>query len=225
MGEVTQCSTHGSTLLCTAFISGFRGAFYRATLRGCLHPGQAATGFQFSNSQFRTRVRPLAARCARAIRASFASKIRGRRECRAPSAPRSRVCSVESTRVSHHGHTGNRPAFPAQWFTAYFVLSPVTGLFCHRHQRNRFRQFDASVGASGPHDFAVRKPAPSSLAPPASTASRPASVTIASRPSVGRDGGGYIADLGPGASENFGNSEERQPKLDTTGLHFVNRGL
>ncbi|MCA6108438.1 hypothetical protein, partial [Bradyrhizobium cenepequi] len=27
------------------------------------------------------------------------------------------------------------PAFPAQWFTAYFVLFPVTGLSCHRHPR------------------------------------------------------------------------------------------
>src|SRR5258705_6023612 len=35
----------------------------------------------------------------------------------------------------------------------------------------------------------------------ASTASRPASVTIASRPSVGRDGEGYRSDLGPLASE------------------------
>src|SRR3984893_15742086 len=51
------------------------------------------------------------------------------------------------------------------------------------------RQLNASVGASGPHDFAVRKPAPSSEAPPASTASRLAFVTIASRPSVRRDGG------------------------------------
>ena len=40
--------------------------------------------------------------------------------------------------------------------TACFVLSPVTGLFCHRHRRNYFRELDASVGASGPHDFAVR---------------------------------------------------------------------
>ena len=40
--------------------------------------------------------------------------------------------------------------------TVSFVLSPVTGLVCHRRQRNRFRQLDASVGASGPHDFAVR---------------------------------------------------------------------
>src|SRR5258706_5272723 len=35
----------------------------------------------------------------------------------------------------------------------------------------------------------------------ASTASRPAFVTIASRPSVGRDGEGYRSDLGPLASE------------------------
>src|SRR5579863_7395064 len=39
-------------------------------------------------------------------------------------------------------------------------------------------QLDASVGASGPHGFAVRRIAPSSEAPPASTASRPTLVTI-----------------------------------------------
>jgi hypothetical protein len=37
---------------------------------------------------------------------------------------RSRACSVESTRVSHHGHTGNRPAFPAQWFYGLFRALP-----------------------------------------------------------------------------------------------------
>src|SRR5258708_10492275 len=36
----------------------------------------------------------------------------------------------------------------------------------------------------------------SSAAPPASTTSRPASVTIAIRPSVGRDGGSSRGDLG-----------------------------
>src|SRR5260370_38057052 len=80
--------------------------------------------------------------------------------------------------------------------TVSFVLSPVIGLVCHRRLRSCLRRLDAGVEASGPHDFAVRKPAPSSLAPPASTASRPASVTIASRPSVGRDGEGYRSDLG-----------------------------
>ncbi len=48
-----------------------------------------------------------------------------------------------------------------------FALSPVTGLFCHRRQRTNvlsapgradlnIRELDASIGASGPHDFAVR---------------------------------------------------------------------
>src|SRR5258708_32977520 len=57
--------------------------------------------------------------------------------------------------------------------TVSFVLSPVTGLCCYRHRRSYLRQLDASVGASGPHDLAVRKSALSSVAPPASTASRP----------------------------------------------------
>jgi hypothetical protein len=37
-----------------------------------------------------------------------------------------------------------------------FVLSPVIGLFCHRRLRHLLRKLDASVEASGPHDFAVR---------------------------------------------------------------------
>ena len=86
---------------------------------------------------------------------------------------RSRACSVESTRVSHHRFTGT-PGLPcAMVLTAYFALSPVTGLFCHRRRRNFFHQLDASVGASGPHDFAVRSQALSSVAPSASIASRP----------------------------------------------------
>src|SRR5882724_2025782 len=40
--------------------------------------------------------------------------------------------------------------------TAYIALSPVTGLSCHRRLANCFAKLDTSVGASGPHDFAVR---------------------------------------------------------------------
>ena len=46
---------------------------------------------------------------------------------------RSRAWYVESTRVSHHRFTGT-PGLPcAMVLTAYFTLSPVTGLVCHRH--------------------------------------------------------------------------------------------
>jgi hypothetical protein len=41
--------------------------------------------------------------------------------------------------------------------TVSFALSPVTGLFCHCHLADTSAKLDASVGASGPHDFAVRE--------------------------------------------------------------------
>src|SRR4051794_22510673 len=56
--------------------------------------------------------------------------------------------------------------------TVSFVLSPVIGLFCHRHQQVTTCQLDARVEASGPHDFAVRVQRHSSKAPTASIASR-----------------------------------------------------
>jgi hypothetical protein len=40
--------------------------------------------------------------------------------------------------------------------TGSFVLSPVIGLVCHRRLRKNFHKLDASVEASGPHDFTVR---------------------------------------------------------------------
>jgi hypothetical protein len=42
--------------------------------------------------------------------------------------------------------------------TVSFVLSPVTGLSCHRRpQDHHLGRLDISVGISGPHDFSVRR--------------------------------------------------------------------
>ena len=71
---------------------------------------------------------------------------------------RSRAWCVVSTRVSHHGHAGT-PGIPrAMVLTVSFVLSPVIGLSCHRRRCDTkyHHRLDASVEASGPHDFAVR---------------------------------------------------------------------
>jgi hypothetical protein len=104
----------------------------------------------------RIRSRDLAAGPRELFETSCLLKIRGRRECRAPNAPAASHAKVKSIRVSHHGHTGS-PGIPyAMVLTGSFALSPVTGLVCHRRQRSCLRQLDASVGASGPHDFAVR---------------------------------------------------------------------
>ncbi len=68
--------------------------------------------------------------------------IRGRRECRTPGASAAARVLVGSTRVSHHGHTGNIRHSPRNGFTTYFVLSPVIGLFCHRHPRSLLRELE-----------------------------------------------------------------------------------
>jgi hypothetical protein len=72
--------------------------------------------------------------------------------------------------------------------TVSFALSPVTGLFCHCHLADTSAKLDASVGASGPHDFAVRLPRVSSTARVSvHRISLPTSVTIAKRPSKGNE--------------------------------------
>jgi hypothetical protein len=91
------------------------------------------------------------------------SSIRGSRECRALDAPAALRAKVESTQASHHGHAGNTRHSPRNGFTAYSALSRVTGLSCHPRPQETCkklasRELDASVGASGPHGFAVRDP-------------------------------------------------------------------
>jgi hypothetical protein len=59
-----------------------------------------------------------------------------------------------------HEHTGSaesiRPSL-RNGFTAYNALSQVTGFFAtFAPKKLASRELDASVGASGPHDFAVR---------------------------------------------------------------------
>jgi hypothetical protein len=59
-----------------------------------------------------------------------------------------------------HEHTGSAEAIRhslRNGFTVSFVLSPVTGCFATViPEKLASQELDASVGASGPHDFAVR---------------------------------------------------------------------
>ena len=85
-----------------------------------------------------------------------------------------------------HEHTGPaesiRPSL-RNGFTAYNALSPVNG-FLATVISGTYRQLDASTAASGPHDFAVRFSAVRQ-GTSASTATRPAFLTIASAPHLG----------------------------------------
>src|ERR1700726_1477342 len=79
---------------------------------------------------------------------------------------RSRAWSVVNTRVSHHGYTGS-PGIPARnGFNGFLRALPgdrallppsPADMACQSPVGPTcLRKLDASVGASGPHDFAVR---------------------------------------------------------------------
>jgi hypothetical protein len=109
--------------------------------------------------------------------------------------PRSRV---QRDRESAHEHTGSaeavRPSL-RNGFTAYVELSPAIGLSCHRRLR---KLLPANLTpASRRQDHTILPSASKTLsseAPLAATASSPAFVTIAIRPSSGVDGCGYKTD-------------------------------
>ena len=114
---------------------------------------------------------------------------RGRRECRARDAPAaSHAVKNKAYECSHHEYTGMTRHSPRNGFTAYFVLSPVTGLVCHRRPRGIPANLTPASGCQD-HTTSPSASAPFVKSASASTASRPASVTIAKRPLVGRDGG------------------------------------
>src|SRR5437016_14561387 len=73
--------------------------------------------------------------------------------------PRSRVpmhTAKGGTRA--YRFSGNTPAFPAQWLYGLLRALPGDRLSCHRRPQEALasHELDASIGASGPHDFAVR---------------------------------------------------------------------
>jgi hypothetical protein len=108
--------------------------------------------------------------------------------CESGSSECTRVFTAVAPEITRHPRT--------QWFTAYFVISPAIGLFCHRRLQRLSCKLDASVEASGPHDFSVRKL--SALVSRAARVHRipPRVCDDGQRPSVGQDGCEYRTDLG-----------------------------
>src|SRR3954453_18576310 len=131
----------------------------------------------------RASVRVLAARMRPSCARRFAREGRG--ECRVPTHPQPRMQNKKAYELVTTGKP-EYPAFPhATVLTVSFVISPVIGLCCHR--RFACAKLDASVEASGPHDFAVRVQ-PRSSAVPNSVHRIPSRVRDdRERPSVGRD--------------------------------------
>jgi hypothetical protein len=128
-------------------------------------------------------------RSRRAVRPSFAKSpaLFIRRAQGMPGARSARSLACKSRKHASKSPRSRRVArhSPRNGFNSCFALSPVTGLSCHRRLADTSATLDASVGASGPHDFAVRRV--SALVRCAARVHRipcPTSVTIAKRPSV-----------------------------------------
>src|SRR5438874_2500496 len=92
---------------------------------------------------------------------SFATRFAHLKHQRAQGMPGARCTRSLACKIKKHTSivttvTPETPGIPrAMVLTVSFVLFPVTGLVCHR--RLAFTaKLDASVGASEPHDFAVR---------------------------------------------------------------------
>src|SRR3954467_12277831 len=119
--------------------------------------------------------------CVRVVREFSAFHWEGRGECRAPTHPQPRMQSKKAYELVTTGKAGV-PGIPARdGFNGFLRDLPGDRLCCHR--RFACAKLDASVEASGPHDFAVRvQHRSSAVLTIASIASRPASVTIASAP-------------------------------------------
>jgi hypothetical protein len=210
------------------------------TLR-VLSRGKTGTHFSGSCSQIRfafqtARFGQTFTASRRELRPSLGRTLdyRGRGERRVPLHPQPRVRNKKAHELVTTGTQG-RPAFPhAMVLTAYSVLSPVTGLSCHR----RFADHPQNLTpASGRQDHtALPYAAPvfakrlrrawslpklqrrllkrrSSCAAAASTASRLTFVTIAKRPfSKGGTGRSSKDDLPDGTIEIFLQGGTGRPK-------------
>src|SRR5437764_7839169 len=109
------------------------------------------------NDGVQMRLRLLAARIAPELCENVVPRKR-----RAQGKPGARCTRGLVRKVIKVTHTSiqvqrRQSGFPrAMVLTVSSALSPVTGLFCHCHLQVNTCKLDASVGASGPHGFAVR---------------------------------------------------------------------
>jgi hypothetical protein len=70
--------------------------------------------------------------------------------------PQPRVQNRKAHEHSYRGHAGYTRHSLRNGFNGFLRALPRDRLVCHGRQRSFLRELGASIGASGPHDFAVR---------------------------------------------------------------------
>src|SRR3984957_9082448 len=111
---------------------------------------------------------------------------------------------IGSTRVSHHGHTGITRHSPRNGFNSLFRALPGDRAFLPPSlAKVAFRQLDASIGASGPHDFAVRASAARLASLPRPLHPAPTFVTMANAPLIEVGRGELVKMICPTAKAKY----------------------
>jgi hypothetical protein len=152
-----------------------------------------------------TRSRDLAAHFARGLLSNFLTPHSEGAGNAGRRSTRSRACSVGNMRVSHHEYAGNTRHSPRNGFNGFLRALPGDRA-CLPPSSAVARQLDTSVGASGPHDFAVR----SSLARQARIRVHripPRACDVASRPSEWDETESRYSCFYRAVKRKFGNSE------------------
>ena len=132
------------------------------------------------------------------------SKHRGRRECRTPGASAAARVLVVSTRVSHHGHTGNTRHSPRNGFNGFLRALPGDRAFCHRRLADTSTRLERQ--RRGVRTTRLRRPQVGALVSSTICVHRiphPTSVTIAIRPSEGARPRIFTIDFSHGKSGIF----------------------
>jgi len=100
---------------------------------------------------------------------------------------RSLACKIKQAyERSHHGHTGNHPAFPAQWFYGLFRALPGDQACLTPSPALLLADLTPASGRQN-HTTWPYAAAPFDKGTTASTASRPALMTLRNAPLSGRD--------------------------------------
>ncbi len=141
-------------------------------------------------SRTMTNMIVLATHCARVLQIRLPPKRKRAQGRPGARCTRGLMCQMHTAKSAHE-HTGSaeavRPSL-RNGFTAYFVLSPARpGLLVTVAPKRRepLRNLTPTIGASGPHDFAVRITRRSSKAHQRPSLPAPTSVTMANAPSLG----------------------------------------
>ena len=155
---------------------------------------------------FASRKTPFA--ISRHVRPRFASKLPHPLKQRAQGKPdarytRSLACKSRKTHtsISPRSHRSQSGIPCAMVLTAYIVLSPAIGLSCHRHRESLTADLTPASRRQD-HTTSPSASVPFVHSTSASTASHPAFVTIASRPSVGTGPNRSIPASTEASSEN-----------------------